>query len=347
MEFDFFYIFFCIVCPILFLSLLLLFFRFQKKKNTHQAIKILSWNLLILLFLLSVSFTIGESYYRFFVDTTDSFSLNKTSIRWKKRHYHYNNRDIRDNINYYAEIAPNKKSRICIFGDSFSAGHGIKNVDDRFSNILRKMYPKIEVHNMAKNGINTHMQVKHLKFLRDNNYQADLFILAYCLNDIDQFVPNSNEVYKQVQRFNYNLNYFEKNSYLINTFSFRAFAKLNEECQNYGQFVKEAYSKNAWDAQQIMLSEFVLETKKFDAPLMVVTFPFLQKDYDDYEFKNVHQKINTFWESQGVPHLDLLDTYKPYMGNNLTVNQFDAHPNEYAHQLAAEAIDDFLKKVKL
>jgi hypothetical protein len=46
----------------------------------------------------------------------------------------------------------------------------------------------------------------------------------------------------------------------------------------------------------------------------------------------------------GVPHLDLLPVYVDYADAELVVNRFDAHPNEFAHSLAAEAIGRFLKK---
>jgi hypothetical protein len=37
--------------------------------------------------------------------------------------------------------------------------------------------------------------------------------------------------------------------------------------------------------------------------------------------------------------LDLWPVLKPHLGEGLTVNRFDAHPNERAHALAAEAIE--------
>ena len=57
-----------------------------------------------------------------------------------------------------------------------------------------------------------------------------------------------------------------------------------------------------------------------------------------------HDQLDHFWQEQGVPHLDLLATFSNLPPAKLMVNAHDAHPNEFAHALAAEAIDVFLKR---
>jgi hypothetical protein len=61
-------------------------------------------------------------------------------------------------------------------------------------------------------------------------------------------------------------------------------------------------------------------------------------------FKSVHEQLDRYWKENGVPHLDLLATFSNLPPAKLVVNPHDAHPNEYAHALAAEAIDEFLKR---
>jgi hypothetical protein len=52
--------------------------------------------------------------------------------------------------------------------------------------------------------------------------------------------------------------------------------------------------------------------------------------------------LQQFWSDQQVPYLDLLSVYAGLPTARLTVNSFDAHPNEFAHALAATAIKEFL-----
>ena len=70
-------------------------------------------------------------------------------------------------------------------------------------------------------------------------------------------------------------------------------------------------------------------------------FPFLDR-LDDYPFASAHRALRTFAAQEGIPFCDLLPTYIEHREEDLVVNAFDAHPNERAHALAAEAILEFL-----
>jgi hypothetical protein len=61
-----------------------------------------------------------------------------------------------------------------------------------------------------------------------------------------------------------------------------------------------------------------------------------------YPWQFVHDELGQLWRDLNVPHLDLLPVFANLPPTRLTVNRFDAHPNEFANQLAAEAIDRFL-----
>ena len=137
--------------------LLFLFFRGKSRirKQYSRWRTLIVGNILVLLFLLSLLVLIAKSYYRFLYDTTDSFGLTKTTKRWFKRYYQINKSGFRDNLPVYMIKPDPTKPRITFLGDSFTAGHGIKNVDDRFANQIRKMHPELEVHVFAKNGWDT------------------------------------------------------------------------------------------------------------------------------------------------------------------------------------------------
>ncbi len=60
------------------------------------------------------------------------------------------------------------------------------------------------------------------------------------------------------------------------------------------------------------------------------------------QFRDIHDQLNQFWNDLGVPHLDLLPVYERDLSQSLVVNRFDAPPNELAHQIATEAMGNFL-----
>ena len=253
-----------------------------------------------------------------------------------------NNFQFRDNIPYAVKIQKGKR-RITIIGDSFSTGHGIKKVENRFANILRKKFPDAEIHVAALNGLNSQTELNSLKTMQARGYEFDIIILAYCLNDIDYLVPKSLEIDTRIKSFNSQLSFLEKNSYFINTFSFRYFASQDPDFMSYSNFVLDGYENDeSWEYHKSTLRGIKKFTQDLNKPLVVVTFPFLQEKIENYTFLEAHKKLNAFWKNENVAHLNLLRTFEPHLGEKLVVNKYDAHPNEYANQLAADAIYFYL-----
>lgn len=88
-----------------------------------------------------------------------------------------------------AEDTTNKK-KIIVVGDSFVAGHGIKNIENRFSNILQRKIGRDSyyVFNLGINGADT---LQEIRLLKSFPYKADILILEYSPNDIgDRAIAN-------------------------------------------------------------------------------------------------------------------------------------------------------------
>ena len=315
----------------------------QKRKADKATLKlVVAWNVVLLLSLLSVLFVSGEMYYRFGVDTTDTFSINKISQRWFDRYYEKNNLNTRDNIDYPVKRTPGKR-RVTIIGDSFSAGHGIKDVEDRLGNLLREIHPDWEVHIMALNGIETDQQLEFLpKFAEVDGYEYDIVLLAYCLNDIVYLTPGMAEVYDKIYAYAENLNWLERNSYFVNTLTFRLMAMNDPSFADYWDRLEATYSGNTWVTQQQNLARLQHYIESRNAQLMVITWPFLNTLGPEYRFQEVHQKLGAFWQAQQVPHLDLLEVFDTYYPDQLVVNEYDAHPNELANAIATTSVSRFL-----
>lgn len=342
-EMDTFYV----LCLSIFLALIGFLFLIRKtnfyRNSNSPKTKSFFWNLSITLTLIISVFLLGESYFRFFVNTTDSFMISKLSRRWQKSHVKYNNTEVRDNIDYLPQIGAQKR-RISIIGDSFTQGQGIDDVEDRFGNLLRERFPNLEIHIFAQPGSNTNNQISNIKNLINSGYEFDMVILAYCLNDVDYFMPNSEMVYKKIHSFQNKLNYLLTESYFLNTMAFRFFAQYDSEAKKYSSFLINGYEDKIWSQEKNKLLQFKYLINKAGGSLVVLSFPFLQNSFENYQFKTAHEKINLFWKQQNTPHIDLLPVFKPYLGNTLTVNSWDAHPNEFAHLLVADTLDVLLSK---
>lgn len=119
------------------LILLLFLFRHWRSRG-----RIAGWRRILLINLLSCFLLAGlaglggELYYRYIYDTTDSLAYTKVSRQWVERYCILNQGGFRDNVDYPLERAVGSR-RISFLGDSFTAGHGIKSVEDRFPNLVR------------------------------------------------------------------------------------------------------------------------------------------------------------------------------------------------------------------
>lgn len=281
----------------------------------------------------------AELYYRYWYDRSDSFTLTRTGEDWFKRHYRYNNWQVRDSVEYANDPMPGKR-RITFLGDSFTAGHGIADVEKRFANRIRADRPDWEVHVLGFNGYDS---VDELEMLRraPAEYRFDIVVLVYCLNDISKITPNWNE---QIGSLYYGSSaWIVQKSYILNTLFYRWKRAHQLEVQNFYSFTHSTYAdEGLWSKQQVILNWIKNEIEDRGGKLVVVTFPFLHSLGERYEFRIVHDRLRDFWRRLAVPHLDLIDVLEKHAAEGLTVNRYDAHPNERAHEIAAEAIMKFL-----
>lgn len=302
---------------------------------------LLAGNALILAFLLSLLFLAFESYYRFVCDRTDAMGNTLVSIAWYARYFHKNSLGLRDNLEYPLALTPGKR-RVTFVGDSFTAGFGVKAVDDRFVNRIRRLHPEWEVHAVAKPGLDTSTEVEIMHNLTvSNGYRLDWVVLVYQINDIGEVMPGWVEGYKKMMADEFRTSWLCQNSYFVNLFYHRWQLRRNSYMRKYFDEVEAAYKGPLWEIEKFGLLAFENMTHIRGGRLLVVTFPYMDVPL---RFKAVHEQLDQYWKERGVAHLDLLATFSNLPMAKLVVNAHDAHPNEYAHALAATAIDKFLKR---
>lgn len=317
--------------------------RLRRQDQPAAWPQVLLANVLLLFALIGLLCLGGEIYFRFFYDTTDSFAYSKVTQRWFERYWVQNQNGIRDNINYPLEIAPGKR-RISFIGDSFTAGHGIKSVEDRFANILRRAHPEWEVHALAIPGYDTRAELALLSGLLERGYQLDLVVLVYCLNDISDLAPRQQEALRRISEESKGRPWILRRSYFFDVLSYRFSTRFNPDMRSYYDIVREAYRGELWETQQRRLMAFRDVVQSRRGRLAVVMFPFFHTLGTGYAYAAEHDQLQQFWRASGTPYLDLLSIYQQFSTEDLTVSLFDAHPNEKAHAMAASAMGDFLRQ---
>ncbi len=287
--------------------------------------------------------TVCELGFALFVDHSDAFNMTNVSKRWFQIHIEQQRNEFgaRDVEPFEKSLASGQK-RIVFIGDSFTVGHGIDDMANRFSDqVAAKLESKkpgqYNVANLADPGLETSQIEARIHGLFNEGYQVDSVIYVMCLNDIEGYDEETQKMIAKVGSKAPTSILFSK-TYFFNWLYYRYLQFTQPEMGEYFPNLKSAYQGVAWVGLRNKLDELHERCRSHKADFRMVLFPFVQNLGDDYPLREVHQQMVDYCEKNSIPVLDLEPVLRPHADENLTVNPFDAHPNERAHQLAADAI---------
>jgi hypothetical protein len=289
--------------------------------------------------------TAAELAFACFADFSDTFNITNVSKRWLALHIDHerNNEGNRDREPFTKYVAPGHK-RIIFLGDSFTIGHGIKRMEDRFSDRIaawldEKAPGRYVVANLGEPGVEASV-VQSTAAAVMFKMQADvsLFVYVYNLNDIEGYMQLAGQnplegIYTSQPTF-----FLFRDTYLLNWLYFR-FLQFRARNNPYFDRLAAAYRTSAWDGLRAKLSQLNRECKEGHADFRMVIFPFLHDLKGEDSFKDARVRLADFCKSEKIPLLDLDPVFRQHATENLMVSRFDAHPNERAHAIAAEAIE--------
>jgi hypothetical protein len=288
------------------------------------------------------SMTVVELYFAIVYDQTDAFNMSNVSQHWFARHVHANSEGFRDDAPFPRSVPAGKK-RIAFVGDSFTFGHGIKNVADRFSDRvgarLEAVRPgKYIESNISSTGIHVQLVTNLVEKIVDRGYQIDVLVYTICLNDIEGYEPAIDQMQERLD-LNAPKFFLFRDTYFLNMLYFRMQQARLPEVRSYYSELAESYRSAPWQGMRGKLDELreYCDSKKID--LRIAIFPFLHNLGPDYPFEAAHERIAEYCRDAGLACLDLKPVLLPHLQEGLMVNRFDAHPNERAHALAAHAME--------
>ena len=308
-------------------------------RSTRKPIRTL-FKLSFSIWLLAFAAVLAETLFVSLYSTTDAFSLSLVSKRWNERYVERNNWNCRDRKRYEGEI-PTGTKRLAIVGDSFAFGHGIKNIKDRFGDLLAERLKKEskdrwEVYNLAEPGGDGLGSQTARRTRPQGELPRDVVLLAYCLNDLEDLVPGTYEIVGSIIN-DPPKNFFCQQFYLPNFLYYRTNHFKRPEVRGYFGWLKDGYKGEIWEKQKKRLDQIKKWCDERNARLVVVVFPFMSHFFD-YAFEDAHQTLTDYFAETKTPVVDLLPVYRKVNGDSLVVGAFDAHPNETANRIAAEEI---------
>jgi hypothetical protein len=299
--------------------------------------------------------TLPELGFALLYDTTDSFDMTNVSKRWFKV---YVGPDVRTlefsnetGIQYRSAsdvvLNPSDGRRhVCFLGDSFTVGHGVADVADRFSDrVSRQLNDSgklgVEVSNLAWPGTDLIWAEAILKHSFGTDGRIDDAVYVLCLNDIETFHDPTMSQSSSLSHFE-PPGFFFRDTYFFNWLYFRSQLLLQPQTRGYYSFVKEYYDGEPWLRFCEALSRTSTICSEHDCTFRVAIFPFLHNLGPEYPFREIHHQIQSDCEDLGIDCFDLDPALSKHADERLTVNPFDAHPNERAHAIAANALAEWL-----
>jgi hypothetical protein len=320
----------------LFLLILILIVSLKLFKITFidRKVNTITANLATVLFSIFVIFILLESVFMF-IPRSHNISITLASKLWFAKYWKpVNSMGFRD-------IEPNGKNPVILFvGNSFTAGHGLKSVDDRFSNIvekeLNKKGKKYNAVNMGINGGKTRSEYLAMRgFLYMTRIKPDVIIFQYSWNDIEEVAMANGLRYKIHPPVNEFLKAIGSGSYLLN-YIFWSFPR-NYITEPYTDFLNQAYRND------VILSEhknnlglFIDYTRNNSIRLIVIVFPFLY-DVGTSDSFHVNNIINYF-ESNNINVIDVSRLIKDVPVDQRTVNVNDSHASKRVNEIIAREI---------
>jgi hypothetical protein len=236
---------------------------------------------------------------------------------------------------------------IFVVGDSFVAGAGIKNHEDRFSNILqKKLDSNWLVVNIARVNWNTQDEYNAIIAYP---YKPDMIILAYLVNDIDNAVLSSGFSEPSfIERPKGLFGKLVESSYFINYVHWKLFFCKNGRNLLFDvvrHYQKYYHHEEVWNMHKEELMHIINHVSDNDIKFIPVVFPFLFASENDNVV--LTSKVMDFFKSNGFYTVNILDKIKKWWDKRLIVNSSDSHPNEFLHYKIAEILFDIVEQQEL
>jgi len=303
-----------------------------------------AWSFLAMLTAFEVAFAL-------FVDHSDAFNMTNISKRWLELHIDRQSQNVRfadgqsiriRDAHKFTKNKPRGTHRICFVGDSFTMGHGIENMADRFTDRVaaeldNAQANQFSVVNLGENGLEIAQIEGRVRKILEEGYDVDTLVYVICLNDIEYYDTRSQDILAKIQKREPKFFLFQK-TYFLNWIYFRLVQFTQPEVSRYSPHLSESYQSDAWIGFRKKLDQLQSDCKAFGVDLRIVIFPFMHNLGSEYPFLAAHQKITDYCAKARLRVLDLEPVFRAHSEEDLMVNRYDAHPNKRAHAIAAEAV---------
>lgn len=261
---------------------------------------------------------------------------------WGKRNWNpINSLGLRD------EEPKEGKNTVFFVGDSFTAGWGVKKIEERFGEItaeeLKKKGKIINEINLGRYGADTQLEFHLMEtFIKKTNITPDHIVLQFFVNDMDNLMPVSkNCTQKPVCIPSWKKTVIE-GSYLINFInsiypSSNNNVTLPKEC-DYAERLKNAFNTDSiWEKEEHQLLKFINYCKEKKIKMTIVFFPFME-DLELAKNCGIENKINVFANKNNLHFFNVGNYINTLSTKEREASTMDAHASAKVHRIVGKKL---------
>lgn len=235
-------------------------------------------------------------------------------------------------------------NRVVMVGDSFTEGQGVRESDTSVR-VLERQLNRIDpgkwmVMNLGARGTDFPRMMR--LFERAYELYPDVIVYGMVLND-----PVASPAYAaRWPRFEDRIMHVERpvklgafESRLMRFIADRVGAsRASAECVRWYNARYDEPNREGWEQTQRKLRRVARTCRSLNVQLVVALWPLLPDVDGGYPFAEIHRKIRSFCEDEGITFHDFLPSLREHRAATLWVHPADHHPNEVAHALAANSL---------
>jgi hypothetical protein len=235
---------------------------------------------------------------------------------------------------------------ILFLGDSFTAGQGINDIRDRFSDIVGSHSDRYNSINIGRLGADTRAEFKTLKgFMNRFHKKPPKLVLQFYENDIigiirdSAFLPTpSQDSMIFLKRKDPVTRFLVRGSFLVNYFYWSI---PKDPGYDYLSYMRAAYDHpRAYPLLLASLRNIVDLCRENSIELYVVVFPFMTKVEESREIYT--DRIIHYFKDQGVHTVDVGELVLDMKPGERVVNTNDRHASVEVNRRVAGALNKII-----
>lgn len=272
---------------------------------------------------------------------------------WFHYYWEFNNRGYRDVE--IEERDTSGKVNLFVLGDSFVAGHGIKDPQDRFSDRLAEMLPdNYEVYNLGESGSDTRKQFENLS---DFPLRPDYLVWSHIPNDIERiYTAQPTSLREEPPLLHAQListpslrdRYFLLDYVIRQINAPRNPPRLHytrEMVEGKDNYLRYYLDPKAFRQHMAEIDELLGWARHYDIPVLAMLFPETPDPILQLSSDFINAPLIRELRQRNLPVLDLTPLIRNIPAPRRMVSWLDAHPSVESHHRVADTLQQTLRRL--